>query len=1017
MLQGESMVLSRFRLSDIELATQKFSETCCIGSFPYGKVYKAEINAFDNKTSFAFEEKNDRESPKTRITAAIKRIVSKLSVQGKEEFFSEIETWTSYAHPNIVSLLGFCDEDDEMILVYEHSSNKSLDDYLKNVDKMNNLTWTERLHMCLAVARGLDHLHTKIHNQQMVKLGEIRSANILIGKNWEPKIAYYGIPAYYLTNQEGSIPISKRVYSDPELNNLRAMRKQPYVFSFGVILFEVLCWRLAYDPIYIAENDQGLAAIACHHVYEGTIKSMMDPKLNEVSNEDILTSNRGPNQDSLATYLKIAYQCLVEPEVTMKVVIKELEIALNFQENLMKSLQLSLKDIEAATEKFSQKNWYGSGRCWEAYTGKLPHADTNTTILAKRWNSKFDGQFQTELDILLKRKHTNIVGIIGYCNKTNEKIIVHEHMSKGSLDRHLKDSTLKWMKRLQICIDVASALEFLHGGDVTLKKVVHRNIKSRSILLNDDWDAKISNFELSSLYLSNQDMEHIIHDAYLDPQYNRGFLTEKSDIYSFGVVLFEILCGRLAWVEGCEDKSQFLGPLAKHCYAHGKLDEIVFEDIKEQIVPKSLAIFADIAFQCLHEDDFERPQANKVTTQLKKALEFQEEFEIWEAKLPRDYQEIIGLSETPEIYQTEKKKDLYKKLSNGIFLPKEKVWYILSDNGEANKMISATTFSYENHKSHKWRSIHKSRFRTVAKMLDISNLMIKITINTRFLSPDVVYGIYLVFKFCDPRKLSCKSMYVNLKYTNETKTLHSYFATWRDDEWMMIELHRFLNHKNDVTFKFLLESFSRYYCKSDAVYIEGIEFRAIKNATHEDIKNHDDRSEKFLLSELNGKKHLVLSATEVLYNSSELKPFRFKSSTGSRFPDVVELLPQQVFRMKYEIEIQRLSPSTEYTCYLVFKVSERCQGLHCPVKVRDLLIRKNEEDKIIHFRSPAPSNQHDSFWVPALRKDGWMEVMVWKLNSRYNKLGNNYIPMNLKLITYEGTMSGLIICGLEFRPM
>lgn len=94
MLQGESMVLSRFRLSDIELATQKFSETCCIGSFPYGKVYKAEINAFDNKTSFAFEEKNDRESPKTRITAAIKRIVSKLSGQGKEEFFSEIETWT-----------------------------------------------------------------------------------------------------------------------------------------------------------------------------------------------------------------------------------------------------------------------------------------------------------------------------------------------------------------------------------------------------------------------------------------------------------------------------------------------------------------------------------------------------------------------------------------------------------------------------------------------------------------------------------------------------------------------------------------------------------------------------------------------------------------------------------------------------------------------------------------------------------------------------------------------------------
>ncbi|KAJ0503639.1 putative phloem protein [Helianthus annuus] len=123
------------------------------------------------------------------------------------------------------------------------------------------------------------------------------------------------------------------------------------------------------------------------------------------------------------------------------------------------------------------------------------------------------------------------------------------------------------------------------------------------------------------------------------------------------------------------------------------------------------------------------------------------------------------------------------------------------------------------------------RFRTVAKMLDISNLMIKMTINTQFLSPDAVYGIYLVFKFCDSRIFSRERMYVNLKYTYETETLHSYFATRRDDEWMMIELFRFLNRKKDVSFKFLLESFSRYYCKSYAIYIEGIEFRAIKNAS------------------------------------------------------------------------------------------------------------------------------------------------------------------------------------------
>ncbi|KAK9050271.1 hypothetical protein SSX86_030759 [Deinandra increscens subsp. villosa] len=192
----------------------------------------------------------------------------------------------------------------------------------------------------------------------------------------------------------------------------------------------------------------------------------------------------------------------------------------------------------------------------------------------------------------------------------------------------------------------------------------------------------------------------------------------------------------------------------------------------------------------------------------------------------------MRLSKTPEVYQ---KKDIYEKLSNGILFPKEKVWFILSDNGKANKMISAAAttkqFSYRNHESHKCRYSHMSRFGKVAKMLDISNLKIQITIDNKFLSPDGAYGVYLVFRFCDPKISSRNRMYMNLKYKSGTETLHSYFGIQRDEDWMMIELCRFLNHKEDVSFMFLLESFSRYYCPSGAIYIEGIEFRAIKNAS------------------------------------------------------------------------------------------------------------------------------------------------------------------------------------------
>ena len=119
------------------------------------------------------------------------------------------------------------------------------------------------------------------------------------------------------------------------------------------------------------------------------------------------------------------------------------------------------------------------------------------------------------------------------------------------------------------------------------------------------------------------------------------------------------------------------------------------------------------------------------------------------------------------------------------------------------------------------------RFGTVAEMLDISDLNIEIKTRAQFLSPNVVYGVYLVFKFCDSRNFSSKPVYVNLKYRKGHKSRQAYFATQRDEHWMMIELHRFSNQNKEVIFEFLVESFSSYYCGDAGVYVEGVEFRAI----------------------------------------------------------------------------------------------------------------------------------------------------------------------------------------------
>ena len=129
--------------------------------------------------------------------------------------------------------------------------------------------------------------------------------------------------------------------------------------------------------------------------------------------------------------------------------------------------------------------------------------------------------------------------------------------------------------------------------------------------------------------------------------------------------------------------------------------------------------------------------------------------------------------------------------------------------------------------------IYICRFEKVAEMSDIFNLNIEIKTDTQLLTPKIVYGVYLVFKLCDSRKVSTKPMYVNLKYRVGSENLHAYFAKQRDEEWMMIELCRFLNQNEHVMFTFLIESFSSVYCGDGAIYVKGIEFLTIDKVSLE----------------------------------------------------------------------------------------------------------------------------------------------------------------------------------------
>ncbi|KAJ0736224.1 putative protein kinase RLK-Pelle-CR4L family [Helianthus annuus] len=242
-------------------------------------------------------------------------------------------------HPNIVNLLGFCIEDFEMVLVTENISNGYLIDYLGNVNHMVILTWEKRLKICIDVAHALNYLHYEMEDQKIIINRQINSFSIGLDENWGAKIADFWLSVFLPPNKEDEAlylnnHIGMPFYKDPHYEKTDRLKRETDVYSFGVVLFEILCGRRAFDPIYQKVNVRGLGPMARESFCMGTLEGMIDPILKEETGENNVVLNKGPNKDSLHTFMKIAYECVAETQEqrpTMKVVVKELEKALSFQ--------------------------------------------------------------------------------------------------------------------------------------------------------------------------------------------------------------------------------------------------------------------------------------------------------------------------------------------------------------------------------------------------------------------------------------------------------------------------------------------------------------------------------------------------------------------------------------------------------------------------------------------------------------------------------------------------------------
>ncbi|KFK41415.1 hypothetical protein AALP_AA2G128000 [Arabis alpina] len=301
----------------------------------------------------------------------------------------------------------------------------------------------------------------------------------------------------------------------------------------------------------------------------------------------------------------------------------------------------TFEELESATNKFDQKRKIGDGGFGSVYLGQLSdgqllavkflHHHHGATAAATEHCKAFSVKsFCNEILILSSINHPNLVKLHGYCSDPRGLLLVHDYVTNGTLADHLhgRRSKMTWRVRLDIALQIALAMEYLHFA--VTPPVVHRDITSSNIFVEKDMRIKVGDFGLSRLMVlsettmtSASSSDYVCTGpqgtpGYLDPDYHRSFrLTEKSDIYSYGVVLMELMTGMKAVDQRREKRDMALADLFVSKLQMGLIGQVV-DPLLTVEDNGGVAAVAELAFRCVAVDKDDRPDAKDIVEELRR---------------------------------------------------------------------------------------------------------------------------------------------------------------------------------------------------------------------------------------------------------------------------------------------------------------------------------------------------------------------------------------------------------------